>query len=202
MGYIGPNAFVFNATLRDNILQGAMHRPMSSEEELNEDLKNAQLSGNSLDDLGAEWLDYNAIGVASEERLKERLTELLQVVDLDGDIYSMGLRSTLDDSDDDQLLEQILIARQKFRERLDKSDISDFVESFDKEVFNSNASVAENLLFGTPKGDSFNLENIGTNAYVLEILQKVGLKDEFIRIGKDVASTMVELFADLSLIHI
>ena len=201
MGYIGPNAFVFNATLRDNILQGAMHRPMSSEEELNEDLKNAQLSGNSLDDLGAEWLDYNAIGVASEERLKERLTELLQVVDLDSDVYSMGLRSTLDDSDDDQLLEQILIARQKFRERLDKSDISDFVESFDKEVFNSNASVAENLLFGTPKGDSFNLENIGTNAYVLEILQKVGLKDEFIRIGKDVASTMVELFADLPSDH-
>ena len=201
MGYIGPNAFVFNATLRDNILQGAMHRPMSSEEELNEDLKNAQLSGNSLDDLGAEWLDYNAIGVDSEERLKERLTELLQVVDLDGDVYSMGLRSTLDDSDDDQLLEQILIARQKFRERLAKSDISDFVESFDKEVFNSNASVAENLLFGTPKGDSFNLENIGTNAYVLEILQKVGLKDEFIRIGKDVASTMVELFADLPSDH-
>ena len=201
MGYIGPNAFVFNATLRDNILQGAMHRPMSSEEELNDDLKNAQLSGNSLDDLGAEWLDYNAIGVDSEERLKERLTELLQVVDLDGDVYSMGLRSTLDDSDDDQLLEQILIARQKFRERLDKSDISDFVESFDKEVFNSNASVAENLLFGTPKGDSFNLENIGTNAYVLEILQKVGLKDEFIRIGKDVASTMVELFADLPSDH-
>ena len=201
MGYIGPNAFVFNATLRDNILQGAMHRPMSSEEELNEDLKNAQLSGNSLDDLGAEWLDYNAIGVDSEERLKERLTELLQVVDLDGDVYLMGLRSTLDDSDDDQLLEQILIARQKFRERLDKSDISDFVESFDKEVFNSNASVAENLLFGTPKGDSFNLENIGTNAYVLEILQKVGLKDEFIRIGKDVASTMVELFADLPSDH-
>ena len=201
MGYIGPNAFVFNATLRDNILQGAMHRPMSSEEELNEDLKNAQLSGNSLDDLGAEWLDYNAIGVDSEERLKERLTELLQVVDLDGDVYSMGLRSTLDDTDDDQLLEQILIARQKFRERLDKSDISDFVESFDKEVFNSNASVAENLLFGTPKGDSFNLENIGTNAYVLEILQKVGLKDEFIRIGKDVASTMVELFADLPSDH-
>ena len=201
MGYIGPNAFVFNATLRDNILQGAMHRPMSSEEELNEDLKNAQLSGNSLDDLGAEWLDYNAIGVDSEERLKERLTELLQVVDLDGDVYSMGLRSTLDDSDDDQLLEQILVARQKFRERLDKSDISDFVESFDKEVFNSNASVAENLLFGTPKGDSFNLENIGTNAYVLEILQKVGLKDEFIRIGKDVASTMVELFADLPSDH-
>ena len=201
MGYIGPNAFVFNATLKENILLGAMHRPISTEGELNEDLKNAQLSGNSLDDLGAEWLDYNAIGVDSDEGLQKRLIELLQVVDLDGDVYSMGLRSTIDGFDDDQLLEQILTARKKFRERLDKSDISNFVESFDKEVFNSNASVAENLLFGTPKGDSFNSENIGTNAYVVEILERVDLKDEFIRIGRDVASTMVELFADLPSDH-
>ena len=201
MGYIGPNAFVFNATLKENILLGAMHRPISTEGELNEDLKNAQLSGNSLDDLGAEWLDYTAIGVDSDEGLQKRLIELLQVVDLDGDVYSMGLRSTVDGFDDDQLLEQILTARKKFRERLDKSDISNFVESFDKEVFNSNASVAENLLFGTPKGDSFNSENIGTNAYVVEILERVGLKDEFIRIGRDVASTMVELFADLPSDH-
>ena len=201
MGYIGPNAFVFNATLKENILLGAMHRPISTEGELNEDLKNAQLSGNSLDDLGAEWLDYNAIGVDSDAGLQKRLIELLQVVDLDVDVYSMGLRSTVDGFDDDQLLEQILTARKKFRERLDKSDISNFVESFDKEVFNSNASVAENLLFGTPKGDSFNSENIGTNVYVVEILERVGLKDEFIRIGRDVASTMVELFADLPSDH-
>ena len=154
-----------------------------------------------MDDLEAEWLDYNAIGVDSDEGLQKRLIELLQVVDLDGDVYSMGLRSTVDGFDDDQLLEQILTARKKFRERLDKSDISNFVESFDKEVFNSNASVAENLLFGTPKGDSFNSENIGTNAYVVEILERVGLKDEFIRIGRDVASTMVELFADLPSDH-
>ena len=201
MGYIGPNAFVFNATLKENILLGAMHRPISTEGELNEDLKNAQLSGNSLDDLGAEWLDYNAIGVDSDAGLQKRLIELLQVVDLDVDVYSMGLRSTVDGFDDDQLLEQILTARKKFRETLDKSDISNFVESFDKEVFNSNASVAENLLFGTPKGDSFNSENIGTNAYVVEILERVDLKDEFIRIGRDVASTMVELFADLPSDH-
>ena len=201
MGYIGPNAFVFNATLKENILLGAMHRPISTEGELNEDLKNAQLSGNSLDDLGAEWLDYNAIGVDSDAGLQKRLIELLQVVELDVDVYSMGLRSTVDGFDDDQLLEQILTARKKFRETLDKSDISNFVESFDKEVFNSNASVAENLLFGTPKGDSFNSENIGTNAYVVEILERVDLKDEFIRIGRDVASTMVELFADLPSDH-
>ena len=201
MGYIGPNAFVFNATLKENILLGAMHRPISTGRELNEDLKNAQLSGNSLDDLRAEWLDYNAIGVDSDEGLQKRLIELLQVVDLDGDVYSMGLRSALNGSDDDQLLEQILTARKKFRERLDKSDLSSFVESFDIEVFNSNASVAENLLFGTPKGDSFSAENIGTHAYVLEILESVGLKDEFLRIGRDVASTMVELFADLPSDH-
>ena len=60
MGYIGPNAFVFNATLK-KILQG-LCIGLIYEGELNEDLKNAQLSGNSLDDLGAEWLTITRLG--------------------------------------------------------------------------------------------------------------------------------------------
>jgi hypothetical protein len=76
MGYIGINGFVFNGTLKENILLGAMHRLISTEVEFNEDLKNAQLSGNSLDELGAEWLDYTAIGVDSEEGLQKRLIEI------------------------------------------------------------------------------------------------------------------------------
>ena len=71
-----------------------------------------------MDDLGAEWLDYNAIGVDSDEGLQKRLIELLQVVDLDGDVYSMGLRSTVDGFDDDQLLEQILTARKNLEKDL------------------------------------------------------------------------------------
>jgi ABC-type transport system involved in cytochrome bd biosynthesis fused ATPase/permease subunit len=95
------------------------------------------------------------------------------------------------------LTASVLASRKILREKLDKLKLSQLVESFDLEKFNSNASIAENLLFGTPVGAEFFIENIADNVYVRKTLQAVGLTEEFVKIGRDVASTMVELFADL-----
>jgi ABC-type transport system involved in cytochrome bd biosynthesis fused ATPase/permease subunit len=77
MGYVGPAAFVFNTSLKENILLGAMHQPMKTAtaavidlDEKKRNLRNAELSGNSLDDLEADWIDYKAIGVNSEVEIR------------------------------------------------------------------------------------------------------------------------------------
>ena len=208
MGYVGPAAFVFNTSLRENILLGAMHQPMKTAtaavidlDEKKRNLRNAELSGNSLDDLEADWIDYKAIGVNSEVELREKLSDLLRIVDLDDDVYTLGLRGTIKSSDNKELAARILTARKVLQSRLQKSEISQSVELFDSEKFNTNASVAENLLFGTPVGDEFILEKIAENQYVRKILREVDLEDEFVRVGRDVASTMVELFSGLPADH-
>jgi energy-coupling factor transporter ATP-binding protein EcfA2 len=71
------------------------------------------------------------------------------------------------------------------------------VESWDRDTYNGNASVAENILFGTPVDDTFDIEALGKNELVLAVLNKVGLYDEFVEMGRKVASLMVELFRDL-----
>ena len=208
MGYVGPAAFVFNTSLKENILLGAMHQPMKTAtaavidlDEKKRNLRNAELSGNSLDDLEADWIDYKAIGVNSEVELREKLLDLLRIVDLDDDVYTLGLRGTIKSSENKELAARILTARKALQSRLQKPEISQSVELFDSEKFNTNASVAENLLFGTPVGDEFILEKIAENQYVRKILREVDLEDEFVRLGRDVASTMVELFSDLPADH-
>jgi putative ABC transport system ATP-binding protein len=52
-------------------------------------------------------------------------------------------------------------------------------------------------LFGTPVGNAFNMDRLAENSYVLEVLEKTGLTDELLEAGQQVASLMVELFADL-----
>ena len=118
-----------------------------------------RLSGNSLDDLEADWIDYKAIGVNSEVELREKLLDLLRIVDLDDDVYTLGLRGN------DQVFRKQRTSGSYFgllvkhyKSRLQKPEISQSVELFDSEKFNTNASVAENLLFGTPVGDEFILE--------------------------------------------
>ena len=71
------------------------------------------------------------------------------------------------------------------------------VETYDPERYNINASVAENLLFGTPIGPVFEFEALADNAYVLSVLDKLGLTEELIEIGREIAATMTEMFADL-----
>lgn len=202
MAYVGPAAYLFSNSIRENILLGAKHKPnfveASTESgEWKNDRQKAVDSGNSTDNPEADWLDYDAIGGSESGQIDQRLAELLKIVDMEDDVYSLGLRGTIDPAERPEIAERIMEARAKLRDRLAKPDMSELVEPFDEERYNTNATVAENLLFGTPKGDGFDLDNLAHNDYVRSILDKVGLTDEFLRIGREVAATMVELFSDL-----
>jgi len=201
IGYVGPNAFVFSSTIRENLLLGARHVPHGDPDPecFSDSLSQrdaAAASGNSLDPISANWVDYQAVGV-DEDRLNARLADLLRVVGLEDEIYAFGLRGSLDITSRDEAGRRILGARSKLRSRLEELGLDHLIEPFDAEKFNTNASVAENLLFGTPVGEKFKLDHLASDPYVRSILDQVGLTEDFIRIGRDVAATMVELFKDL-----
>jgi energy-coupling factor transporter ATP-binding protein EcfA2 len=96
---------------------------------------------------------------------------------------------------------QLLEARKALARRLAEDGITHLVETYDPERFNLNASMAENLLFGTPIGPVFDFDALADNAYVLEVLTQLGLLEDLVAAGKQVAETMVELFADLPAEH-
>ena len=58
--------------------------------------------------------------------------------------------------------------------------------------------MAENLLFGTTVGDAFDHDLMAENPYVLEVLREADLiDDDLLKAGREVAETMIEIFADL-----
>ncbi|NQW12327.1 MAG: ATP-binding cassette domain-containing protein [Alphaproteobacteria bacterium] len=209
VGYVGSSAYVFTTTIRENLLIGAMHRPLSEPERddnamsvWRKNLADARITGNSTDDPDADWVDYQAIGVAGPDALPERLMELLDIVDLRDDCYVLGLRGTIDPVARPDVAERVLSARRAFAEKL-KGDpaLGDLVEPFAADRYNTNATVAENLLFGTPVGAAFTADTIAAHPYVRQTLDSVGLTDDFIKMGREMAATMVELFADLPSDH-
>ena len=202
IGYVGPSPYLFNSSLRANILQGAMHRPVSPADDHDTPAgrrrrATASASGNTTDDTRAGWVDLAAIGVGSEAELESRLARLLRFVDLADDVYGFGLRRVIEPGEWPGLADRVVGARRRLRERLREEGVADLVEAFDEASYNTNASVAENLLFGTPVGPAFALERIAGHPHVRHVLDKTGLVDDFVRIGRDVAVTMVDLFADL-----
>ena len=77
-------------------------------------------------------------------------------------------------------------------------NLSSYVELFDRDAYHSNISVAENLVFGTPRHPSLQPVNLPSNPEVVGLLRDVGLLDDFYAAGATVAGLMVELFADVA----
>ena len=204
LGYVGPSAYVFSSSLRDNLLFGVTHRPVNAlaydgEEsaKATKRRREAELAGNTIDDPRADWVDIGEVGAADPAGLLARLCQLLERVDLETDVYHLGLRGSVDAKRRPDVAEQLLTARRSLRERLASANLAHLIEPFDRNAYNTNATLAENLVFGTPIGDAFDLDRLAEHPYVLGVLGGTGLADTLVETGRKVAETMVELFADL-----
>jgi putative ABC transport system ATP-binding protein len=204
ISYVGSAAYLFPVSVRENLLYGLKHRPVREQEydaaalRLRElDLRESRRAGNSTCDIQADWIDYEAAGVSGAEEMDVRILEVLKAVDLEETIFEVGLKSAVTAGQDPGIAESVLRARNTMRERMSQPGISELVERFDLARFNRNATLAENLLFGTPVGKTFDVDNLAKNAYVRKVLEDTGLAGDLLKVGHKLAETMLELFSDL-----
>jgi ABC-type multidrug transport system fused ATPase/permease subunit len=204
IGYVDATPYLFTGTLRDNLFGGLRHYPVLPAEYDEEvartrvkQLIEARRAGNIDFDIDADWTDYAMAGVSNGEELSLRIAELLREVGFEEDVYGFGLRGQVNPEANPELAARLLGARKELTVRLLRDGITNLVETFDPKRYNSNATVAENLLFGTPIGPVFELESLASNSYVRQVLDKVGLTDDLIEAGRHAAATMTEIFADL-----
>lgn len=198
--FVANPAHIFAGSIRDNLLFGLNYRPVG-ELDPNCDrakyLIEASRSGNSEFFPDDNWINFQAVGLDTIEAQDAAMIQTLRLASFDHDVYLMGLRNTFAD-DDGQLVAELLQTRQKLQSRLqDDQEMSRLVEQFDPDRYNQNASVAENLLFGTPVGQTFDPDHLADHPFVREVLDKIDLTDDLLHVGYELASTMVELFADL-----
>ena len=204
MAYVNQEPNLRSGTVADNLYYGLKHQPTrpatytgESLRERERQIKEARLSRNTEADPDADWIDYAGARVESLEQLTERALEVLKTTDMEQDIFEFGLRGSLDPDKDIDLTRRVLDARAELRHRLEDPEIAALVELFDRGAYNTNMSVAENLMFGTPLDASFDVDRLAENPYVRKVLHETGLMQEFLKIGHQVAEVMVDLFADV-----
>jgi ABC-type multidrug transport system fused ATPase/permease subunit len=203
--YVGYPAQIFSGTIAENLAFGLKNRPLkepplegTDAEAKKRQRLEAMRAGHNDFDADADWIDYATVGIESMDGLLPAAEEALQTVGLDRDVYVMGLRGTVDPDAQPDVAEAILKARRAMGERLaSKAKLGRLVEVFDPDGYNTNATLAENLLFGAPIGDEFRIEQLAAQDYVQEVLHASDLTGTLVDVGYRLASTMVELFADL-----
>ena len=205
MAYATQNAYIFSGTLSHNLYYGLMHQPLrppsydeaqAKREQIR--VRDALAAGNSPDDVRADWIDYAAAGVADAGALTEAALAVLRRVEMEQEVIGFGLASASDPQAHPSLATMGLEARARIRDRVQGEDLASFVELFDPLRYHSNISVAENLLFGTPRSPAFQPANLPGNPEFVALLRDVGLLDDLYAAGVTVAGLMVELFADVA----
>jgi putative ABC transport system ATP-binding protein len=203
IAYATQNAHISSGTLAHNLFYGLKHAPIhparyddTETRWQQERIRDAIAAGNSPLDIRADWIDYVSAGVDDPLRITERAVAVLALVGMDRDVVDFGL-ATLPNGDA-EFSAMGLEARRRIGERVQGEDLAAFVELFDVGKYHSNISVAENLLFGTPRRDDFRLGNLARNPEMLALLRDVGLLDALYAMGAEVAGMMLDIFADVA----
>ncbi|MHA1599450.1 MAG: ABC transporter transmembrane domain-containing protein, partial [Alphaproteobacteria bacterium] len=175
MSYVGPETYLFARSVRDNLLYGLKHRPMGAAGEDSPVVRSADWmaeagrAGNSTLDVAADWIDYQAADAEGPAALTRRLIDVLGLVEMEDDVYRFGLVGAVDPVAHPDVAEAVLKARAALPERLAAIDAQSLVIRFDPEAYNGNATLAENLLFGTPRKPEFAGEALAENALMTRV---------------------------------
>lgn len=140
---------------------------------------------------------YGARTSDRETLTQEGRIEMIRLVGLDTVIYARGLEGTVDPEDEPALAKRIVAARRAMRAALQAEGMARLVEHFDPERYNHQATVGENILFGEARGPAFSQARLASHPYLRAVLEAEGLTQAFLDIGLQVATSTVEIFADL-----
>lgn len=202
IGYAGPESYIFSGTLEDNILFGVKHTPLANGEETGEPgsyYEEAMASGNSTHEIDAEWINYDSLGLSNEAELKDWVLKVIHAVELDSFLSARSLTMELDAGKNPDLAEEIKKASQRLAARFrEDPESAGLVRPYKFDEYNASASVAANLVFGEPIHEEFEFKTLGGNPIVRVVLEESDLTDRFVRIGHELAETLIELFGDMS----
>ncbi|MFT4181791.1 MAG: ABC transporter ATP-binding protein [Rhizobium sp.] len=204
IAYASSDTFFFHGTLRSNLLYGLKHAPLGAavydEAEASAmkwQMAEARRAGNPELDLNSDWVDYAAAGATGPNDIYAAIRPVLDAVAMSQDILDMALRSTVDVAAHEDLTSRIVELRQALRLRLKEENLEDLVVPFEFDAYNSQATVGENLLFGTLNRHLMTNRKLAAHPYFRQLFTETGLNTDLYDMGLEIAENAVELFTDL-----
>jgi ABC-type multidrug transport system fused ATPase/permease subunit len=129
--------------------------------------------------------------------IDQRLSEAVTATGIDRFVHARGLAGTIDPKREPRLAAAIVDGRRAVRAAIASEGLDAFVDPFDPERYNAHATIAENILFGVPLGDTFRDGNLPSHPFVRAILESEDLTKPLTAMGLAIATNMIEIFADI-----
>ena len=172
-------------TLRDNLFYGLRHRPVraggSTRTRRQRSTRAAAREARALRqhrllDIDADWIDYDAAGADGPQDVTDRRIEMLRGVDFEDDVYQSRPARPRRPEAAPGTGRRACSRRAGASAAAGRPTLAAPGRALrPPSATTRNATVAENLLFGTPIGPAFDFDSAGRQPYVRQVLDKVGL---------------------------
>lgn len=203
IGYAGGETVMRSGSLYQNLVYGLHHAPaaLSENADAAAKRKEALRTGNSPDPADADWLDVSHFGADGATGFRAWLQQVLEMTGMLADVRELGLQGRVDPLARPEIAALVLRARQALRPFLSAPALAAYVEPFAADRFNSQSTLAENLLFGTPVGPTFQGDALARHPVIRAVLRAEGVEDALVVAGRATAQTLAEIFRDLPPSH-
>jgi ABC-type multidrug transport system fused ATPase/permease subunit len=167
MGVVAQHPFIFEGTIRDNLMYSINAR--------------REAHGITGED-GLPSLD--------------RIIETIQQVGLFQDVLRFGLNTVFKKGRKENLVKKIVHIRENYYQDQGET-LKGIVEFFDVERYLYYSPVSANLLFGNPNREEYQPENLAANEAFLEFLREAGLRQLLVQLGRELAARTVDILKDV-----
>ena len=200
LAYAGIDPVLFPGSLRENVVYGLRRPPPEANAASTEErrrITEAKRTGNPVENVAGDWIDYGRAGVGDALALDERVLALFSAAGLRADLYRFGLLGRVDPERQPELASRLIEARGALRAALEEGGMAGLVEPFDPARYNTQATLSENLLFGVPTARALTGRHMTEHPAVRAVLDEAELTDDLVEMGARIAATMTEIFRDL-----
>ena len=179
ISYVDQTPYILSGTIEDNLFYSFMTSP------LEESSHNSEPTS---------YIDYEKAKCSDQNMLNDRVLNILNYVELYEEVFELGLYQFIRDKAHENLKKNIVKARKKLHEKLIKSNLEKLIEPFDENTYNLNASLIENITFGSLRIQNIKIETIAENSWLITVLREVSLYDQLVKIGYEASQILTEIF--------
>lgn len=137
---------------------------------------------------------------APEEKEKlpglDEMIQVMQQVGIFVDVLRFGLNKVIEADQEKELVQKLIRIRHNFRKEFGE-ELEEYVEFFDARSYLYFSTVAANLTFGNPNSDEFTLDQLPSNPYFLNFLDRAQIKNPLVNLGRELTEQAIDILGSL-----
>lgn len=205
LSFVGPDPFLFNGTVLQNIHYGMRRRPPEEEENLSltreQYLEEALASGNSPHRIDEVWTDFSMAGMQGWDDMRYWLQAVMRAVGARQVVFEFALKDYFNPDDVPPFFQQKLLeTRTDLNQRLSNAHLLPHVERFSANHYHTTLSLLENLCFTRiAPGQAQQISStLVSSAAFIECLKTQQLYQPLCDLGKRIGCELLDQLATIT----